>query len=1051
VWQDEHVTYQALNRRANQLAFHLQGLGVRPETLVGLCVERSPDMVVGILGILKAGGAYVPLDPAYPAERLAYMLKDAQVALLLTQERLVERLPSYSARIVRLDADWARISPASDENPARDVTLDNLAYAIYTSGSTGVPKGVLLHHRGLYNVSQAQLETFALTSADRVLQFASLSFDASVFEIVMALRVGATLCLGSPESLLPGPDFAHLLRNLAVTAFTLTPSGLSLLPVRELPNLSIVGVGGEACPEELVARWAGGRRFFNLYGPTEGTIWATVALCDEHGQKPPIGRPIANTQTYVLGARQQPLPVGAPGELYIGGVGLARGYLNRPALTAERFVPDPFSPPPAGGTERGRLYRTGDLARYRPDGNIEFLGRVDHQVKVRGFRIELGEIEAVLRGYPAVHETTVLARDDGSSGRRLVAYVVPSDKASVSHPAPFVSELRSYLRGKLPDYMLPAVFVSLAALPRSPSGKIDRRALPAPEGERPELEAFFVAPRTRIEETLAEIWAEVLGLERVGVHDSFFELGGDSILSVQLVARANQAGLQFTPKHLFENQTIAQLADVADATSLAPTEQDLVTGPVPLTPIQQWFFEQDLPAPHHFNQALLLQAQRPLDAALLERAFEQLLVHHDALRLRFERQPSGWQQSDVLPDGSVPFTWIDLTALSEAPGPALEAAAAQLQASLNLERGPLARMAFFELGVAVAGRLLVVIHHLAVDGVSWRILLQDLWTVYQQLERGDEVQLPPKTTSFQQWAERLVAYARAGELQYEIGYWTAEPRAQVSHLPLDHDTGDDDVASSATVSVSLSAQETHALLHEVPSAYHTHINDVLLTALAQAFVQWTGVPSLLVDLESHGRETPFEDLDLSRTVGWFTSVAPLLLDLSAAWQPGEALMSIKEQLRRVPVAGFGYGLLRFLGQDEDVAARLRALPQAEVSFNYLGQIELGFSTALPFQLAPEWAGPPHDLQARRRYLLEVNGSVAAGQLQFGWRYSQNRHRRSTVEQLARAFIASLQALIAHCQSPQAGGRTVSDFPAAEGLNRQELDELLAEFGEFAGD
>ena len=831
VCQGEQLTYRELNGRANQLAHHLQALGVGPETLVGICMERSPEMVIGLLGILKAGGAYVPLDPLYPKARLAFMMDDARVPLLVTEGRLLERLPEHRANVLCMDIDWEVIAGKSKDNLVSGVKAENLAYVIYTSGSTGRPKGALLAHRGLCNVAEEQFRTFDVRSDSRILQFASLSFDASIFEIVMALRAGATLCLGTADSLLPGSALIQLLRDHAISIVTLPPSALAALPVEQLPAVRTILVAGEALSADLVARWATGCRFFNLYGPTESTIWATIALCVDGNRRPDIGHPIANIQIYVLDRQLQSVPVGVPGELYIGGDGLARGYLSRPELTAEKFIPHPFSQEPGA-----RLYKTGDLVRYQPDGNLEFLGRLDQQVKLHGFRIELGEVETVLRQHPAVQESVVLAREDGPGDKRLVAYLVPDQE-----PAPSVSALRGFLQAKLPEYMVPSAFVLLKALPLTPNGKVDRQALPAPGPARPMLEATFVAPVNAIEKTLAEIWAQILGLERVGIHDNFFELGGDSILSLQVIARAKQAGLQLTLKQLFENQTIAQLAAVTDTTPTIHAEQGMILGHVSFTPIQRWFFERNLVDPHHFNQAILLEVRQALTPALLARVVQHLLVHHDALRLRFEQRESGLQQFHVGLDDAPVFSRLDLSALPEPEQKiAIELKAAEMQASLNLSAGPLLRVVLFDLGPFIPNRLLLVIHHLAIDTVSWTILLEDLWTGYLQLMRGETIELPPKTTSFKYWAQRLTEHAQSTALQHEMAYWLAVSSTRGVILPTDHPGGSNTAASARTVSVSLSVEETQALLHEVPKAYQTQINDVLLTALVQAFAEWTG-------------------------------------------------------------------------------------------------------------------------------------------------------------------------------------------------------------------
>ena len=593
--------------------------------------------------------------------------------------------------------------------------------------------------------------------------------------------------------------------------------------------------------------------------------------------------------------------------------------------------------------------------------------------------------------------------------------------------------------------MLPAAFVTLDELPLTAHGKVDRRALPPPEQTRPDLESAFLAPRTPAEHTLAAIWAELLGLEEVGIHDNFFELGGDSILSLQVVARANQAGLRLTPRQLFQAPTVAALAALAGTAPAVQAEQGLVQGPVPLTPIQRWFFEQELPEPHHWNQTLLLEVLQPLHPQDLEAAVAHLLRHHDALRLRFTREDTGWQQINAGLDGQPPVSVVDLSALPEAEQPtALAAQAAAAQASLKLATGPLLRLVYFHLGDGQPDRLLLAIHHLAVDGISWRVLLEDLQTALLQLRRGEEVTLPPKTTPFRRWTQRLTEVAQTDALDAELTYWLAAERFRVVPLPVDFPAGKavNTMASAATVSASLDAEETAALLHDVPQAYNTQINDLLLTALVQTMARWTREPSLLIHLEGHGREELFEDVDLSRTVGWFTTMFPVLLTLQEGAGLGEALKSVKEQLRRIPQQGIGYGLLRYLRQEGAAPTQLAALPPAAVSFNYLGQLDQALARSSLFRPASESSGPPRSLLGQRAHLLEISGSVLQGTLQMNWTYSEQVHQRPTIERLAQGFQDALQALIIHCTSAEAGGYTPSDFPDVD-LSQDELDDILA--------
>ncbi|MEH1944144.1 MAG: amino acid adenylation domain-containing protein [Nostoc sp.] len=1056
VYEDESLTYLQLNLRANQLAQYLQTLGVGAEVLVGICVERSPLILVGLLGILKAGGAYVPLDPAYPQERLAFMLEDTQVSVLLTQESLVTTLPPHQAQVVCLDsANFSAIA----ENLPHTVTTDNLAYVIYTSGSTGRPKGVQIEHRGLLNLVFWHQQAFAVSSLDRVTQVAGVAFDACGWEIWPYLTAGASIHFPDDETRLDPEQMRDWLLSKAITiSFLPTPMAEKILSLNWPANAALrtLLTGGDQLhqypstshPFEVV----------NNYGPTENTVVATSGTVPKRQQAylpPAIGRAIANTQVYILDSLLQPVPIGVTGELYIGGESLARGYLHRPDLTAERFIHNPFAP-------KGRLYRTGDLVRYQADGNIEFLGRIDNQVKIRGFRIELSEIEAILTQHPLVRDAVAIARDDIPGVKSLAAYIIPELTQPTSN------ELRLFLKSKLPNYMVPASFTFLEALPITPNGKVNRRALPVPEFESDESTGF-VSPRTHTQEVLAKIWQDVLVLKQVGIHDNFFELGGDSIMSMQIIAKANQAGLKLTPKQLFQHQTIAELATVAGIINSVQSEQGLVTGAVPLTPILHWFFEQNLPEPHHFNQSFLLEVPANLQPELLEQALQKLLSHHDALRLRFVQQDGLWQQynSDA---SDVSLGIADLSYLPPAEQlKAIAIRADETQSTLNLTDGPLMRVVLFNLGNS-PGRLLIVIHHLAVDGISWRILLEDLSEAYKQLEVGKSIQLPAKTTSFKDWAIRLQNYARSQELHSQLDYWLDSMRFPIAPLPLDYAAvaQDNTVASSQIVSVYLSGEQTRALLQDVPGAYNTQINDVLLTALVQTFTRWTGFYSLLIDLEGHGREDLFDDVDLSRTVGWFTSIFPVLLQLEDRNDPGEVLKSVKEQLRRIPNRGIDYGIWRYISPDESDRVRgasrreallrsplasplgrsaernqLQAFPKAEVSFNYLGQFDQTQLATLGWKYAQESSGSIHSPKGQRRHLLTVNGLVVEGRLKLEWQYSEHFHSWATVKNLANDYIEALETIITHCLSPEAGGYTPSDFPEVE-FSQEALDELLAE-------
>ncbi|MFG6107743.1 amino acid adenylation domain-containing protein [Leptothoe sp. EHU-05/26/07-4] len=1045
---DQTLTYRELDHQADQLASYLQQLGVGPDKLVGLYLPRCLDLIVGIIAIWKAGGAYVPLDPNYPAERSAYILEDSQVSVLLTHKELQtnvspsEILPEQ--KIICLDRDWETIAGANSQ-PVSRLTLKpgHLAYVIYTSGSTGQPNGVMVEHSSAINLCEGLEQRLYADYSGIPLQVSvngSIAFDTSVKQIVQLLQ-GRTLNV-IPDSVRLDSHALHAyLERYPVDVFECTPSQLELLRtggwlVDSGPYPKMILLGGEAISEstwQLLAQ-SGSTRFFNLYGPTECTVDATVAEIKVTAAKPMLGTPLPNVTVYVLDSYRQPAPIGVIGELYIGGAGVARGYLNHPKRSQDRFIDNPFQP-------QTRLYRTGDLARYRPDGRLEFLGRTDDQVKIRGFRIELGEVESALSQHSQVKEAVAALREDQPGIKRLVGYVVPQTENVFSPEA-----VRRFLKQHLPEHMVPLVVVPLKHLPMTPNGKIDRQALPVPDTVSRALETPFVAPRTPIEITLAQTWQEVLGVKQVGGQDNFFELGGDSILAIQIIGRAKQAGLKISPRLLFQYQTIAELASLAQSAPVIQAEQGLITGPVDLTPIQQRFFEHG--HHNHFNQSVLLEVGTALDTQTLQQALDVLVAHHDALRLRFTLQDGEWQavNAGYLENIQKAVQIVDLSAsTAEQQTVAMQARIAEVQSSLNITTGPILKACLFYLGEGQTGRLLLTLHHLVVDGVSWRILLDDLNLAYGQVAQEQPVQLPPKTTAFQTWSRQLRAFAQTSQpLLAEAGFWltmgdTADP------LPVDYADGliANTEASARQLSVTLGQTQTRELLQDVPATYNTQINDLLLTALLLSFRAWAGVRSLHIDLEGHGREDLLEGVDLSRTVGWFTTVFPVQLSLGTITEPGEAIKVLKEQLRQIPQQGIGYGLLRYLCPDLDLRQRLQQRPIAPISFNYLGQFDQLQPTDsdLVLGLAPESVGPLRDPQAHRQHLLDITGQVLDGQLQIIWTYSDQVHKTATIEALADQYLQTLQQLIEHCLSADAGGFTPSDFPLVN-LDQTQLDRLL---------
>ncbi len=1026
VTEGETWTYGRLEGEANRIAHRLAGLGVGPETRVGLSIERSPEMVAALLGILKAGGAFVPLDTSYPRERIAFMLADSRCAVVVTSEHPAPWMTRGGAEVLVLEAQSEAIAALPNTRLGRTSSPDNLAYAIYTSGSTGRPKGVMVSHRAILNRLLWMQTELPIGSDDAVLQKTPISFDASIWEVFVPLFVGARLVLAEPGGHQDTAYLARIVGDQGVSILQLVPS--LLRPFLDEPGvdrckgLRRMFCGGETLPVDLARQFKStlDAELHNLYGPTESSIdathWPCRDLAGESGV--PIGRPIDNVGVRILDDHLEPVAVGLPGEIFLSGTGLARGYLGRPDLTAERFVPGPFGKPGE------RNYRTGDHGRWRPDGAIEFLGRHDEQVKIRGVRVELGEIETVLRGHPAVQEAVVVARRDHGGEARLVAYLVPA-----RDQAPAIGEILDWARTGLPDAMVPAACVVLAALPLAANGKVDKRALPTPEFSRAAVGVPFLAPRTPTEILLVEIWCDVLGNDRIGVNDNFFQVGGDSILSLQILSRAARQGLRLSAKQMFQHQTVAELAAVADSGPIAAAGHQPAFGSVEETPILARFFDLGLVDRNHWNQAAMLTVLGELEDRRLFRAVAQLLEHHDVLRLRLS--PQGLEVAAV--GDRPPFHRVDLGALPPSVRAAtLPALAEAVQASLDLEQGVPVRFVRFLRGGGQADLLLVVIHHSAVDGVSWRILLGDLEAAIE----GEA--LPPKTTSFRDWAERLGALARAPQTQAEAQLWTTVAESPF-RLPVDFlAPAEANVEASArTLRVDLGEEETLSLLRDPARAFRMQLQEVVLAALLVAVGRWAGMAEIFLDLEGHGREDLFDDVDLSRTVGWFTSLYPIRLRRpETGSDPGALLKSVKEQLRAIPGRGLGFGLLRWLGERP-----LAGLAAPEIGFNYFGQFDQLLGGLRYFEPASESVAASRARAGRRGYALEVNCGIAEGRFQMSWSYSEALHRRETIENVALAYLDELKQLIAFCGSDEAFGYTPSDFPLAR-LDDDRLDLLV---------
>lgn len=1047
VMDDRMVTYRELDIVSSRLGNLLRERGIGRESLVGVHLNRSLEAVTALFGIWKAGAAYLPLDSSYPEARLQQMIEDAGAAAVITDSHLAERLPAGTDVLCldRLEGDLAR-QPSTVQRAA--TTGDTLAYVLFTSGSTGRPKGVEITHGSLVNHAVHLADMQGLGPGDRVLQFLSLSFDASAEEIFPTLISGATLVLHPSPGATSGRELLDFTRERRIGVVHVpSPVSLQLLdaiaeagPAR-CGHLKLFLTGGDALPPEKLRLWCdtlGHRaKLLFCYGTTEATITSTVyqapATLPGSCSRVPIGRPIPNQRTYVLDSHLQPVPVGVCGELCLGGAGVGRGYRNRPEETALRFVPDPFSKRPGA-----RMYRTGDLARFRADGQIEFLGRSDAQAKIHGYRVEPGEVESLLSEHPALREAAVVPRSAADGHKVLVAFYVPRDGQPVAS-----RELRCWLKSRCPDYMIPARFAPLERLPQLPGGKIDRNALPEIPTILRENEEDYTAPRTRIERELAAIWAELLRINTVGVNDNFFQSGGDSILSIQMVARAQAAGITITAKDAFLHQTIAELAAAAADRPTSSLPPDEATGPLAVTPVQHRFLSRGMPDPHHFHQTVLLDLPSGWSSDTLRRGLQSLIDHHDALRLRGRWHNGQWQQEIVPAGEAIEMGELDLSHIASIEQErAVEDIALRMQEQLDLEHGPICRCMFFPAASAVRPRLLMVVHHFAVDAVSWRILLEDLQQACSAIHDERRNVLPPKTSSFRTWAERLIQYADSSSIQDEIAYWMAVNTLDSGRIPRDFAGGDNLSGSARTTRRHLTSEDTQILLQQVSVNCHLRPNEILLCALAQVLTNWTGRPQARIDVESHGREPLFDDVDLSRTVGWFTSVFPTVLRGMPSERNDELLRDNKALLRRIPRGGIGYGVLRWLTGDGATRARLAAAPLSDVAFNYLGQISAFRARENLLRLRRTAIGPMQSEQQPRPHLVEILAWIEDERLTLDVTWSAEFHRDTTMELIANDLLLAIRGLIRDASRDDALVTASVDFPLAN-IDDTELSALSA--------
>ncbi|WKG12614.1 amino acid adenylation domain-containing protein [Nocardia sp. PE-7] len=1045
--EHRELTYTQLDEYSSRLARDLLERGIGPGDVVALGFTRSIESVAAVWAVAKTGAAYVPVDPALPAERIAYLLEDSGTILGLTctahRDKLGDSVdwldidaPAHHDRITAHPAHpisyLDRVRPLTDQHPA---------YVIYTSGSTGRPKGVVVTHTGLGALVAAARERYSVEGGDRVLHVCSPNFDVSVLELLVAFNSGATLVI-SPPSVFGGSELAELLRRERVTHMLITPAALESVDAHDLDALRVVVVAGDAFGPTLVDRWAVGRSFFNGYGPTEATILATGTTELAPGQPITIGAAFPGLGATVLDSRLRPVPAGVAGELYLSGPALAQCYQGRPALTAERFVASPFT--------GSRMYRTGDLVRRSADGDFEYLGRSDFQVKIRGFRVELGEIDAALTAHPDIDYAVTLGTKADSGATVLVSYLLPRHGISID-----TEEVARFVGTSLPAHMVPTVLMMLDEIPLTPNGKLDRNALPTPVfgavGSR--------APEGPVETAIAELFTQILGLEQIGAEDSFFAAGGDSILSIQLVSRARNAGISFTPQAVFEHRTVAGLARVAVlGAESVPTLTELPgggVGEIPLTPV----LAASLAGGRvfgRFTQQMVLALPAGIDRNALVDTLTAVIDHHDMLRAGLRRVDEKWELH-ALPPGAVDVNEllirVDVPAGTDELDDIADAAMDSVLASLDPR-------AYRMIGFAWLARedgpdgLVVAANHAVIDGVSWRILLSDLVAAWAQ--SGQRVVLPPVGTSFRRWAHGLTD--AAASKREELDYWQqtlSVPDPLLGDRPL----GSVDTASTVrTISVEVPADITQAVLTDLPTLYRAGAEDGLLAALAMAVRTWRArrgvdAPATRVRLEGHGREQSAVDgADLTRTVGWFTSMYPVALDLSAvdndaAWHGGAAtaavVKAIKEQLRAVPHKGIGFGMLRHL--DAESAAHLEGF-LGQVGFNYLGRISAGDVAATDHSWLPtaDWGEPVavQDSELPAAAVIDINALATSSdtglQLRASFSYAAEIIDEASVRELADCWTAALSILAEHLRDPAAGGLSPADVPLVQ-VTQAELD------------
>ncbi len=1023
-FKDEHITYSELNERANSVAYKILEFSSESK-IVGLCLERSLEMIIGLLGILKSGCAYLPIDPEYPEQRINYIINDAQVENILTHSNLSERLSGFEINPILIDKIDDISVNYNTESP--EIKETDLAYIIYTSGSTGQPKGVPISHKNIITSTAGRLN-FYDNNPTSFLLMSSISFDSSKAGIFWTLCTGGNLVITQKRIEQDIELIANLIQTNKVSHTLMLPSLYNVIldniAFSKLESLNTIMVAGEACPKELCIshfKHLPNASLYNEYGPTEATVWCTANKIEQknlENNQIGIGIPTANSKIHILNSEKESVPIGVSGEIYVEG-NLSEGYLNKPELTNTVFIESPFN-------NQERIYKTGDLGKFNNDGSIDFLGRTDQQIKIRGFRVELDDIENTIDRYNYVKKSVVLTKDNASKQKYLVAFIKPNEAYNED-------DLKITLKKELPDYMIPTSFIVLDDFPILPNGKIDRKVLSEMELKFKNTSSKNIeAPKNDIEEKLLRIWEETLNISLISTTDNFFEIGGDSILSIQIISKARKSGISIAPSQIFEHKTVSELAMF-----VSPQEKNLnhtetsFYGKIPLTPIQKWFFKTHKNAPEYWNQGFRINNLSELaDIKQLATLTNNIINTHDALRLSFKFENNEWVANILKPEDIEAFLVFDISnVLPENYNSEINAILTKIQNEVDLNKGALFKCIFFNTGSISNSITIVMAHHLVIDFVSWQIILE------QYIEginsKKVEFDILYRTTSLNSWANHLYHLKESKAILKEQNYWEKQISKE-NNLPLDFKCNlpilEKDIDEIKIKINSIFSEET---LNKANQTYNTKTDELLLTAFTRAISNWSGKKEIALTLERHGRETNNTSIDLSNTVGWFTSFFPQLFDMSSDTDIESSIIRIKEQIRAIPNGGIGFGILRYL------KLSLESIVYPNIVFNFLGKQAISQNETEFIQ-----DNMRHPL-SERYYFLEINSLIKNGVLEMSWQFSKQAFRQETIVSLISEFKEELNKIIDHCTISKTTKYTPSDFQDVD-LDQDDLDTLLSD-------